>query len=268
AVDVSIPDQGFPLSLEREYDSRDTGPGDFGPGWNLPSTNIKAMTTQSLASAWGQQIISGALATYVLIEMRRHIVVLRLSDDEVLKFRMVVSPKTSLAIPFGSHKPLYVRYTPMPGTSGSLQALDFDANVLLHGSELREWGVNPYTPKRFRYTRPDGTVYIISDKGLESVTDVYGHKMTYNNNGIHHSSGMSIEFTRGADNRIEKITGPYGRQIEYHYTEDGMLERVIQVGGEPPQLRLINKYGYDLGVFERPVIKSIIAPDGTDLCTF
>ncbi|MCP4572512.1 MAG: hypothetical protein GY838_09205, partial [bacterium] len=71
AVDVSIPDQGFPLSLEREYDSRDTGPGDFGPGWNLPSSNIKAMTTQSLASAWGQQTISGALATYVLIEMRR-----------------------------------------------------------------------------------------------------------------------------------------------------------------------------------------------------
>ncbi len=108
----------------------------------------------------------------------------------------------------------------MAGTTGELQAIGFSPNVMLIGSELREWGVGLYNPTSFRYTRPDGTVFIISDKGLESVTDVYGHKIAYNNNGVHHSSGVSIEFTRGADNRIEKITGPYGRQIEYHYTED------------------------------------------------
>ncbi|MCP4689912.1 MAG: hypothetical protein GY859_17810, partial [Desulfobacterales bacterium] len=226
AVDVSMPEQGFPLSLEREYDSRDAGPGDFGPGWNLPTSNVKAMTTESLSGGWGQEVIGGYLSTYVLLEMRRHVVVLRLPDDEVLKFKMNVTPKTSLGIPISGHKPLYVHYTPMPGTTGSLQALGFDPNVLLVGSELREWGANPYTPTRFRYTRPDGAVLIISNNGLESVTDVYGHKLTYNNTGVHHSSGASIEFTRGAENRIELITGPYGRQIEYQYSDEGMLERV------------------------------------------
>ncbi|MCP4693632.1 MAG: hypothetical protein GY859_36695, partial [Desulfobacterales bacterium] len=56
AVDVSMPEQGFPLSLEREYDSRDAGPGDFGPGWNLPTSNVKAMTTESLSGGWGQEV--------------------------------------------------------------------------------------------------------------------------------------------------------------------------------------------------------------------
>ncbi|MCP4692411.1 MAG: RHS repeat protein, partial [Desulfobacterales bacterium] len=268
AQDMSVQAPGFPLGLEREYDSRDAGPGDFGPGWNLPSTNVKAMTTQSLSGGWSQEAIGGLLTTYVLLEMRRHVVVLRLSDEEVLKFKMEVTPKTSQVIPYGPHKPLYVHYTPMPGTTGTLQALDADPNVLLIGSVMREWGADLYDPARFKYTRPDGTVFIISRSGLESVTDAHGHTVSYTNTGVHHSSGLSIEFTRGADNRIEMITDPYGRQIEYHYTEDGMLERVIQVGGAPPQMRLLNTYGYGTGVFDRPVLKAIVAPDGAELGTF
>ena len=39
--DLTIPAAGFPISLTRTYDSRNTAPGDFGNGWNLSVSNVQ-----------------------------------------------------------------------------------------------------------------------------------------------------------------------------------------------------------------------------------
>ena len=40
---------------------------------------------------------------YYLIEKYRHVVVIRFSDEEMLKFRMDVTPKSSLLVPIANH---------------------------------------------------------------------------------------------------------------------------------------------------------------------
>jgi RHS repeat-associated protein len=268
-TDISLPDMGFPLSLEREYDSRNQGSGDFGPGWSLPASAVKPMVTKSLGGGWDQEARGGFFTTYYLIEKHRHFAVIRFSDTEMIKFKMDVNPKSSVLYPYGPHLPLTVSYQPLDGTQGTLQALDADPNVMMINNELREYGVELYQPTRFKYTRPDGTVYLISmQNGLESITDVYGHAISYDHNGIHHSSGVGITFERGAGDRIEKITDPFGRQVTYYYDAEGLLERVVQSGSEPYAMRVLNDYAYAQGVAARPVLKAIKAPDGTELGQF
>ncbi|MCP4130823.1 MAG: hypothetical protein GY754_07560, partial [bacterium] len=113
-ADLSIPRPGMPLNIEREYDSRAQGPGDFGPGWNLPSKNVKAAVTTPLSEDWGQNVGGGFITAYILVEKKQHVVVIRFSDNKILKFRMNVGPKTSVLIPFeGGHRPMTVGFSPM-----------------------------------------------------------------------------------------------------------------------------------------------------------
>ncbi|MBC2717662.1 MAG: PASTA domain-containing protein, partial [Desulfobacteraceae bacterium] len=268
-MDANIPNNGFPLALEREYDSRDED-GDFGPGWSLPASKVKPQPTRELNAGWAEEVGGSFMTTYYLIEKYSHVVVIRFSDEEMLKFKMDVTPKSSVLTPIAYHSNLKATYVPIDGTVGTLEALNVANNsLMLIGDQLREWGTDLYEPKRFKYTRPDGTCYVLHmENGIESIADVYGNSVSYDDAGIHHSSGASIAFTRGTGNRIETITDPFGLTIEYHYDENGMLEQVVKTGTEPFAVRKMDKYGYAQGIFEKPVLKDIKAPDGTILGQF
>jgi len=97
-TDVSIPRNGFPLSVERIYDNRSAS-GDFGPGWNLPSSEIKAQPTLSLGGGWDEDKGGGMFPVYYLMEKHRHVLAVRLPGDQLLKFKMDVSPKQSVLWP-------------------------------------------------------------------------------------------------------------------------------------------------------------------------
>jgi len=47
-----------------------------------------------------------------------------------------------------------------------------------------------------------------------------------------------------------------------------MLTKVIQHGEGPYPMRVLEEFGYQQGIFERPVLKDIMAPDGTRLGAF
>ncbi|MDH4318147.1 MAG: hypothetical protein OEV64_07130, partial [Desulfobulbaceae bacterium] len=137
---------------------------------------------------------------------------------------------------------------------------------MLIGNDLREYGVDLYNPTRFEITLKEGTKYIVStSKGLESMTDVYGHTISYTENSITHSDGGSITFERGEGNRIEWITDIFGRKIEYIYGEDGMLEKVIRHGNDPVAIGMAYNY---TGLDDKITLKEIKAPDGTVLGSF
>ncbi len=124
----------------------------------------------------------------------------------------------------------------------------------------------------FRPQRPlnDGSIYIFDTlKGLLSMTDPYGHAIAYSDDGISHSSGASLMFERDTTSeRIKRIVDQLGREIEYRYGDDGMLEQVIQKGGGSYAVRVLENYVYNKGLNEVPVLKEIIAPDGPRLGTF
>jgi YD repeat-containing protein len=258
ATDLEVQEQGLPLALKRAYDSRSTS-GDFGTGWSLPHKEVTVQPTRELAG--------GTFATYYLIEKYRHQLVVRLPDDQLLKFRMDVNPKSSLVYPIEGQMPLTVSWLPDELTGATLEALNAETILRLTGSYLREYADDLYNPTRFRITLPEGTKYVVRmGAGLESMTDVYGHTITYQNNSIRHSSGATVSFQRDTENRINRVTGPQGQQLVYHYDENGMLEKVMQEGPEPPYTRTLALLGSEFRMtFGKPSLKEIMAPDGTVL---
>ena len=68
--DLSIPQLGFPLTISRQYDSRAQDFGDFGPGWNLPSSDVKAQITVPLGRLWKETKGNGMfnIPTFFLIQ--------------------------------------------------------------------------------------------------------------------------------------------------------------------------------------------------------
>ena len=259
--DLSIPAPGMPVALERTYDSR-IKDGDFGKGWQLPSSAVKPMTTRALSKGWAEEVGGSFFTTYYLIEKYRHVVVIRFSDEEVLKFKMDVTPKSSVLLPYSGLN-LRAAYVPLDDTQGTLVALNAASDhLMMINNELLEYGTDPYEPVRFKLTRPDGTVYIVNkNTGLESMTDVYGHTVTYDEDGISHSSGVSLSFSRDMDNRIETVTDSFGRTVTYQYDQNGMLEKAVQSTTVNPYL---HRYVYEMGTR----LEAIKAPDGTRLGTF
>ncbi|MCP4017148.1 MAG: PKD domain-containing protein, partial [Delftia sp.] len=273
--DMSFPDMGFPLSLTREYDSRAQGPGDFGPGWNLPQNEVKAAVTNVLGEGWFQQIMPGrfGIPVYYLLEAQRHVVAIRFSDTDVMKFDMTLKPAYSEGLPFEHSTLPVVSFEAVGQTQGTLEALDYDTEVSVFGDVVMGYSGTDaciYNPVRFRYTRPDGTVYVIhTENGIESVTDQYGHTVTYNDNGIYNSSGASITFDRDpGESRIKKINGPGGHGVEYSYDENGTLTQVVKTGSESLFDRMMGNYSYKYGVTGKRVMEEIKAPDGTVLGSF
>ena len=260
-TDLSLPAPGLPVALERTYDSRAAG-GDFGPGWILPASTIRPMTTRELSEGWAEEVGGGMFTTYYLIEKYRHVVVIRFSDEDVLKFKMDVTPKSSLMVPYSGLN-LTAKFVPLEGTQGTLEALNVaGTHLMMLYNQLFQYGTDPYDPVRFKLTRPDGTVYIVHmENGLESMTDVYGHTVTYSQDGITHSSGVSLSFSRDADNRIETVTDSFGRTVTYHYDQNGMLEKAVQSTTVNPYL---HRYVYEMGTR----LTAITAPDGANLGSF
>jgi len=261
SIDLSLSAPGLPVALERTYNSRVTG-GDFGPGWSLPASTIRPMTTRELSEGWAEEVGGSFFTTYYLVEKYRHVVVIRFSDEEVLKFKMDVTPKSSLMVPYSGLN-LTAKFVPLEGTQGTLEALNVaGTHLMMLYNQLFQYGTDPYDPVRFKLTRPDGTVYIVHmENGLESMTDAYGHTITYSQDGISHSSGVSLSFSRDMDNRIETVTDSFGRTVTYHYNQDGMLEKAVQSTTVNP---FLHHYVYEMGTR----LSAITAPDGASLGSF
>jgi len=282
-ADMSFAKPGFPLSFGRQYDSRSQTPGDFGQGWSLPQKEVGVATTGVMGEGWTQVRGStghmGLLTTHTLMPMERRVVAVRFSDTDVLRFEMDVTPNPSRGLPF-EHNPPRVVFRPLDGTQGTLRPLDVEDEVSVNDGLImghRGTDIFVYNPGRFELTRPDGTVYVISTgTGIERMTDSHGHTVDYDEGGVHHTSRdengevrtASIGFERDDTGRIRRITGPDGRETEYHYDENGMLEKVIQVGEGSPTDRMLSNYAYAHGAADRPLIKEIKAPDGTVLGSF
>ena len=193
---------------------------------------------------------------------------IRLSDTDVVRFKPEVSPDSSIIYPFEMIS-TKVRFSPAEGTQGSLKALGVGSEVRYANGLLTTPDSDVYSPARFEYTRPDGTVYVIStENGIESMTDAGGNTVTYEENGITHSSGAGIGFERDTSGKIRTVTDSYGRKTEYVYDGNGMLTQVRQLGGESGFGQMLSNYAYKNGIADRPVIKEIKAPDGTVLGTF
>lgn len=225
--DLQIPLSGIPITINRTYDSRDKGQGDFGIGWRLDIQTLRLRPNREQGSGWIVRHPSGL--SYTLEPVGEHKISLTLPDGKVEEFDMVVNPSSSGVVPFST---VTASYIPRAGTLGTLIPLD-NTSLLITDPQifavndvtlLDDSTLNTFNPKRFRYIGTDGTMFDIDrTKGVESVRDLNGNTLTIGATGISHSSGKSVTFTRDAQGRIIQITDPAGHTQRYAYNTNNDL---------------------------------------------
>jgi RHS repeat-associated protein len=224
--DLSVPVAGVPIEVTRTYDSRDKRVGDFGVGWTLGVRSIRVEKNGVIGRHWEETRTGGFLPNYCAQSTRPRIVSVSFPDGRVYKFQAVINPQCQRVYPlqFAS-----VGFVPMPGTQGSL-AVEGSSEVFLAGSypgpvEVLDLDTfDEFDAGLFRLTTEDGTQYVIDQRtGVRSVADTNGNSLVIGPNGITHSSGKSVTFTRDAQGRITRITDPQGNALNYAYDARGDL---------------------------------------------
>ncbi len=224
-TDLQIPMSGLPIIINRSYDSRDKGQGDFGIGWSFGVQTLRLRTNRIPGGGW--EVFKSGLA-YLLAPSDEHKVSITMANGRVEEFDLRISPDTSVITPF---PPLANRasYVARPDTLGSLQSLDNNNLSILDSQPgavqlLDDISNKVYDPVRFLYTAADGTkVTIHKVNGVERIEDSNGNTLTFTDGGIFHSAGKSVLFQRDTSGRITQISDPEGNIQTYTYSDTGDL---------------------------------------------
>ena len=224
--DLNVPVAGIPMQIVRTYDSRDKRKGDFGFGWTLGIKNFRVEKNKVLGLSWYQTKSNTFIPTYCVEATRPHIITVTTPSGEVEKFEARVERQCQQAAPITETR---LTFAPQGKTRGTL-SVSGDNTVFVAGSvpgavELVAYdGTGIFDRAQFKYTAKDGTEFIVNQGGgLQSVKDTNNNTLTISANGITHSSGASIAFTRDAQGRITQITDPNGVSNIYTYDANGDL---------------------------------------------
>jgi RHS repeat-associated protein len=225
-LDLDVPVAGLPIQVIRNYDSRDKAAGDFGVGWRLGLKSVRLDKSGNLGLHWEETRSGGLLPIYCAVPTRAQVVSVTFPGGKVYKFQAALNPQCQRVIPLQYSSMVF---TPLPGTVGSLAAVG-SSDVFLEGSypgpvNLLDLNtLEPYNPTTFELTTADGTAYLVDElEGVRRVSDTNGNTLTVGRDGITHSSGKSISFTRDAAGRITRITDPAGNAMTYSYDAGGDL---------------------------------------------
>ena len=245
--DLTIPVSGIPITITRTYDSRNRSTGDFGAGWTLNIKNIELQESVPLGLHWEQTVSGGIFPTYRLEPTRPHFVIVRFPDGRLDVFDLATNPNTQQLVPLSFTN---ASFQADATTLSTLVSLDNNDNLLYSNGggigplQLLQANLDLYDPDRYQLTDADGTVYIIQQQtGLESITDRNGNTITFGPDGILHSAGKSVTFTRDAEGRITTITDPLGHTIRYTYDFYGDLVSVIDQEGNVTQYTYNSTHG-------------------------
>ena len=223
-TDLQVPVSGIPITVRRSYDSRVKTKQDFGVGWSVDILDVELQENQVPGEGWYAKNTGNLFSpNWVLRPVRVQLVMVRFPDGRTDVFEMTAAFDDPVTMTGGFAT---VSYTPRPGTTSTLAPIT-SVDLIFSAGDGQLQDLNGYTlynPNHYLLTAKDGTKMVISQQtGLESIEDLNGNKLTINANGIVHSSGKSISFTRDTEGRIFRITDPMGNTMEYAYDENGDL---------------------------------------------
>jgi len=221
--DLNIPLAGIPISVRRTYDSRDRRKSrDFGFGWSLDYQNEESRT---LGLGWSLNEYTsgpfGLIVDYCVEPLGSPIVTVTLPNGDIEQFEVSASPRCTRSVP---NRNVSLEFIAIGDTQSTLESsggagylngenltLDITSSVLVN-------------PSRYQMTSKADYVFDLDqDFGLRKVTDPNGNTLTYSNEGIIHSDGKRVDFTRDAFGRITRITDPAGQTLNYSYDNNGDL---------------------------------------------
>ena len=229
--DLSIPVAGLPVSINRTYDSRVKSSGDFGVGWSLDVKTIKLEESEVPGEGWSivcKTSLFGTCIEWTVAPSTQHSVVV--SMEGIRQQEFTVQAVTSYADQ--SLAQGYLAFAAQTGTFSKLAALDPVSYEFLTDGNLVDYDLGLIDPNRYRLTTSEGNIYIIDqESGVESIIDLNGNSITFGEDGIIHSAGKSVTFSRDAEGRITQITDPMGNIITYQYDFYGDLVAVTDQEG-------------------------------------
>ena len=221
-VDLAIPVSGLDIEIVRTYQSRDREPRDFGVGWSLDIRQGSYRNSRMPGEGW-QIVASQPPSPFPCagaVETKSHSTVIRLSDQEVYRFRpRVIDPLPGVG---RCDARVVFEYVdgPLPGTT-----LDIIGNDLVYyenaagNDQLIDYDtLATFEPGNVRLTTRDGRIFELDlEQGVTRAEDLNGNHLTITPAGITHSSGQSIAFERDTEGRITEIRDPKGAVMGYGY---------------------------------------------------
>ena len=251
---------GFPLVVRRIYDSRDKNPSDFGIGWKLDTDEIKLVANRVMGKDWQQISSGGFFPTYSLLATKDHRVSVTLPNGEEHRFRMRPVPQSQPLIPI--QYLTGVGFDNISGTGATLSANfgpDFVIPSGVGPTEFFDVSLDLYNPTEYILTLRDGTRLSFSnsfgsnlDYALNQIRDVNDNTVLFGPNGITHSSGVSVSFTRDSMGRIVTLTNPDGGVRTYTYDANNDLVTTTDYSGNE------TRYLYD----DKHNLMQVIDPRG------
>ncbi len=225
-TDLSVPVAGLPIEVTRIYDSRDKRKGDFGVGWTLGISNVHLEKSNVLGRHWYQTASNTFPPNYCFVETKPHVVTITFPDGNFYKFQAAPAQQCQRFAPISSTN---LVFTPMSGTRGKL-TVEGSTEIQVAGSipgpvDLLTFSdPDIFNASLFHLSTEDGRDYLIDQKGgVRKVTDQNGNYLMIDANGVTHSSGKSITFTRDPEGRITQITDPSGNAQTYTYDSNSNL---------------------------------------------
>jgi YD repeat-containing protein len=223
-LDLDIDADGIPVRVSRTYDSRKRGQSlDFGYGWTVDYQNVPVQKSAIIGVGW--EVYKKGLVTFCIRPAGKRTVSITLPDGKVERFDAVASPDCAVgAVPTD----VTINYIARPGTTSTLETPG-SGGLLAQGGTLYDGGTGePFNPVRYVVKTLEGFTYQLRDLGngasrIDAITDLAGNTLTYTANGIVHSNGQSITFTRDALGRISQINDPRGGKLSYGYGAAGDL---------------------------------------------
>ncbi len=235
-VDLQIPLSGLDVRILRTYDSRDQRLGDFGVGWTLDIRQGFYQNNRPPGDGWQIPATSGpwGLPCSVVQETKSHLTTIRLSDQEVYRFRLALKrPSTLIGGCIADAEFEWVD-GPLPGTT--LEILG-NAEVFYPNNSdgvLDRHTQEPFVPDDVKLTTRDGRIFHLDlQDGVTHLEDLHGNTLDITPDGITHSSGRGVEFIRDADGKIEEIIDPRGNRNVYSYdSQNDLIQHTDRAGAE------------------------------------
>ncbi len=225
--DLEVPVAGIPITITRTYDSRRRNQSlDFGQGWSVGYQDVFVQESRPAGFNWFLDSYAsgplGVLTTYCVRPYGDNIVTVTMPDGDVERFRAVATPECNEAMPLLD---VEIVFEALDGTDSTLEALNGNSGRLVnqHLVDPGEPGI-PLDISRYRLTTREGQSYELEQGvGIRTLTVPSGDVLTFDENGITHSSGATVAFVRDAEGRIEQIQAPDGTHLTYVYNSDGDL---------------------------------------------